>query len=118
MSFLLTLLLFIMFFYLLNRVNDLEKKVSGFPTEKQFKPSETDHYQQTRDEVFKKNESVEAVIRPEEQSKKQGETNTEFALGSKVMTGIGVLALLLGVGFFLRYAFENNIISESGRVLL
>jgi uncharacterized membrane protein len=44
--------------------------------------------------------------------------NTEFAVGSKVLTGVGVFALFLGVVFFLRYAFDNNLISEPLRVVL
>ena len=48
----------------------------------------------------------------------QTNSNTEFNLGSKVFTSIGAIAVLLGVGFFLRYAFENNLISEGTRVLI
>ena len=51
--------------------------------------------------------------------KKPDESNqSEFNLGSKVFTAVGVVALLLGVGFFLRYAFENNIITPFARVML
>jgi len=48
----------------------------------------------------------------------QEDANTEFAVGSKMLTGVGVVALFLGVGFFLRYAFENDLISETTRVFL
>ena len=48
---------------------------------------------------------------------KSTDGNSEFALGSQVFTIVGVLALLIGVGFFLRYAFENNYITESMRVV-
>ncbi len=43
-------------------------------------------------------------------------SSTEFAFGAKILTGVGIIAVLLGVGFFLRYAFENNLISEGARV--
>ena len=44
--------------------------------------------------------------------------NSEFEFGAKTFTAVGVLALLAGIGFFLRYAFQNNLISESARVML
>ena len=49
-------------------------------------------------------------------------TGTGESLESKV-TGkwfavVGVLALLFGVGFFLKYAFENNWIGPTGRVMM
>lgn len=44
--------------------------------------------------------------------------NVEFKLGSKFFTIIGALAVIIGVSFFLRYAFENNLISETMRVVL
>lgn len=44
--------------------------------------------------------------------------NLEFKFGSKIVTGIGVVALLFGVGFFLRFAFEQNLINEETRIIL
>ncbi|MSR76525.1 MAG: DUF2339 domain-containing protein [Candidatus Ryanbacteria bacterium] len=42
----------------------------------------------------------------------------EFKIGSRVFTGVGVIAILLGTAFFLRYAFDNNLINETTRVAL
>lgn len=42
----------------------------------------------------------------------------EFKFGSKIFTGVGVIAVICAVGFFLRYAFENNLINEFGRVAM
>lgn len=42
----------------------------------------------------------------------------EQRLGGKIFTTVGVIAVLFGVGFFLRYAFENNLISPVLRVML
>lgn len=42
----------------------------------------------------------------------------EFKMGSRVLTGVGVVAVLFGVGFFLRYAFAHNLITETMRVAL
>lgn len=47
-------------------------------------------------------------------------TNKEWEalIGGKVLNRIGALALIIGVGFFLKYAFDNDWISESVRVLM
>ncbi len=42
----------------------------------------------------------------------------EALVGGKLLNRIGALALIIGVGFFLKYAFDNNWISESVRVLM
>lgn len=42
----------------------------------------------------------------------------ELLVGGKLLNRIGALALVLAAGFFLKYAFDNNLISETARVLL
>lgn len=42
----------------------------------------------------------------------------EALIGGKILNRIGALALIIGVGFFLKYAFDNDWISETVRVLL
>lgn len=42
----------------------------------------------------------------------------EAFVGGKLLNRIGALALILGVGFFLKYAFDNEWISETVRVLI
>ena len=42
----------------------------------------------------------------------------EAFIGGKLLNRIGAFALILGVGFFLKYAFDNNLISETVRVLI
>jgi len=44
--------------------------------------------------------------------------NFESEIGLKWFGRIGVLALIFGISFFLKYAFENNWIGESGRVAM
>ena len=44
--------------------------------------------------------------------------NYESTIGKWWFGVIGVLAILFGVAFFLKYAFENNLISETMRVVL
>ncbi|MDQ5912166.1 MAG: hypothetical protein QG568_379, partial [Patescibacteria group bacterium] len=51
-------------------------------------------------------------------STKEDDQNAEFAIGSKLITSVGLVAVFLGVVFFLRYAFENNLISPSMRIFL
>lgn len=40
----------------------------------------------------------------------------EWFIGGRLLNRIGALALILGVGFFLKYAFDQNWITESVRV--
>ena len=42
----------------------------------------------------------------------------EQILGGNWLARIGVLALIVGVGFFLKYAFDNNWIGPAARVIL
>ncbi len=42
----------------------------------------------------------------------------ETLIGGKVLNRIGAIALIIGVGFFLKYAFDNNWITETMRVLI
>lgn len=42
----------------------------------------------------------------------------ESLIGGKLLNRIGALALIIGVGFFLKYAFDNNWITETARVAI
>jgi uncharacterized membrane protein len=42
----------------------------------------------------------------------------EALIGGKLLNRIGALALFIGVGLFLKYAFDNNWITETSRVLI
>ena len=42
----------------------------------------------------------------------------ETLIGGRWMNRIGALALILGIGFFLKYAFDNNWISQGLRVVI
>ena len=58
---------------------------------------------------------VQQVQQPEKKSRTREEW--EAFVGGKLLNRIGSLALILGVGFFLKYAFDNNWLSETVRVL-
>jgi uncharacterized membrane protein len=53
---------------------------------------------------------------PEPKSKSREEW--EAFIGGKLLNRIGSLALIIGLGFFLKYAFDNNWISETVRVFI
>lgn len=42
----------------------------------------------------------------------------EAFVGGKLLNRIGAIALVIGIGFFLKYAFENNWITETMRVVI
>ena len=131
LSFIIALVAFI---YLVYRINNLERKLASLDVSR----ISSDQTQTPKDEAvdfspinLKKTEDLinpapwlNGSAAPEipldaRQTKSQGESkDTEFVVGSKVLTAVGLLAVLLGVGFFLRYAFSNDLISESMRVIL
>ncbi len=47
-----------------------------------------------------------------------GGQDWEWLFGGNWLARIGVVALVIGIGFFLKLAFDNNWISETGRVVL
>lgn len=68
-------------------------------------------------EVQKSRAAVKAPV--EEKIKKRvASTDIESAIGLVWLNRIGILALLLGVGLFLKYAFDNGWIGVLERVLL
>lgn len=58
--------------------------------------------------------SLPSVLQSVQEQKK----STEFTIGSAWFLGAGGIAVLIGVGFFFRYAFENNLISEPLRIVI
>jgi uncharacterized membrane protein len=42
----------------------------------------------------------------------------EALIGGKLLNRIGALALIIGIGFFLKYAFDNNWLTETMRVII
>jgi uncharacterized membrane protein len=49
---------------------------------------------------------------------KSADTSLENAIGTRWIGRIGMLAILFGVAFFLKYSFDNKLIGEAGRVIL
>ena len=55
---------------------------------------------------------------PPVRAKSRSKEEWEALIGGKLLNRIGALALILGVGFFLQYAFANDWITEPVRVLI
>ncbi len=55
---------------------------------------------------------ISALLRP--RTREEWET----LIGGKLLNRLGALALVFGVGFFLKYAFDNNWLNETARVML
>jgi uncharacterized membrane protein len=62
----------------------------------------------------------ESVLKDKEQTspRKTTDTSLENAIGTRWIGRIGMLAILFGVAFFLKYSFDNKLIGETGRVML
>lgn len=63
-------------------------------------------------------EAPKAPVKPH--SVKPPRTNTEWEalIGGRLFNRIGAAAIVIGIGFFLKYAFDNDIISEPLRILI
>jgi uncharacterized membrane protein len=62
--------------------------------------------------------SPEEKSRPIINPRKAGSSSLENAIGTRWIGRIGMLAILFGVAFFLKYSFDNKLIGETGRVIL
>jgi len=58
---------------------------------------------------------VEEVV---ESKKKEDEGNLEERIGVKLFSRLGIIALVVGIGFFIKYVNDNNLISHLGRVII
>lgn len=113
------------------RLNNLESRLGGTTVSEpsaQFQPS----YGQpiSRPETFPS--AVSADLQHEIGSSYSGVTSAggagqlgyqeperlESRITGKWFAAVGIIALVFGVGFLLKYAFENNIIGETGRVIM
>lgn len=49
---------------------------------------------------------------------KTGDSSLESTIGTRWIGRVGMIAILFGVAFFLKYSFDNKLIGETGRVIL
>ena len=110
MVFLLVVLLLFVFMYLNNRITSLEERLNGGATLSQ--PA-------TRTDTPELNAYVPAQQAPSPppavytEKKETGEETSARFLG-----WTGAIMLLLGVSFFLKYAFDNNWVGPTGQVAI
>ena len=60
----------------------------------------------------------EEIIKKEEVIPEKPAVGLEESIGAKWLPRLGMVALLFGIGFFLKYAFEHWLIGPTGRVIL
>ena len=53
-----------------------------------------------------------------QQPEKPRRRNMEKIIGENLMSKIGILALIIGIGFFVKFAIDNNWINEVGRTVI
>jgi len=65
-------------------------------------------------------ESSPDKYEPKQTPEKKSRTKNDWEalIGGKILNRVGALALVIGLGFFLKYAFDNDLISETIRVLI
>jgi len=91
------------------RLAKLEARADGTPTQ----PAEPAHKASSDENLY-----VPAVSVPGSTHAQKTDDSVESKITGKWFAGLGVVALLFGVGFFLKYAFENNLIGVTGRIVM
>ena len=69
-------------------------------------------------EAIKTTVSVEETTQNPKPENKTEERNLESLVGENILPKIGIAILILGIGFFVKFAIDNNYINELGRVLI
>ncbi len=100
---------------LIAKVQDLENEVSKLKGEPRTKESMTVRQNKSLD-------SSQGIFISEPEQKKEvnesADSSLENAIGTRWIGRIGVVAILFGVAFFLKYSFDNKLIGETGRIIL
>lgn len=100
---------------LLQRVEALEAEVARLKGE----PAPKERFAAPQDaELTTEQPFIFAPRDQEARPNKPSDASLENAIGTRWIGRIGVLAILFGVAFFLKYSFDNHWIGEAGRVML
>ena len=102
---------------LIKKVQSLEEeltKLKSFATAQQSTelPERREEKQDTPQGIFIPN------LKQKKDSPKSSNTSLESAIGTRWIGRIGVVAILFGIAFFLKYSFDNKLIGETGRIIL
>lgn len=114
-------MLFVKVGNLKDRLEKLEKLVSGqgrsiektVSKEKSISVQQSAVHYEDSPRYVVGNESVSGGVNSDREEK-----NHEYNIGSKIIPAIGIISVLFGMGFFLKYTFDHNLIDETGRVIL
>lgn len=123
MGFFLFLIVLAGFFYLVSRINNLEAQIRRLKQGGAVPPFYSQDKNLAAPSVSPANLAEAApVFNPTSVNPPSPVVNNnrdlEFKLGGKFFTIVGAVAVLFGIGFFLRFAFEQNLITETMRVVL
>ena len=55
---------------------------------------------------------------PEKTPVKKEKVSLESVIGTKWLGRVGMIAVIFGIAFFLKYSFDNDLIGETGRIIL
>ena len=100
---------------LFERVEALEAEVArlkGAPLSKESKTP------QQKTEPAASRELIASKPAQKVSAGKTADVSLENVIGTRWIGRIGMLAIIFGVAFFLKYSFENKLIGETGRVML
>ena len=103
------------FFYLLHRISTLEERIGRQPGRR---------YERVPEESVPpavpalETQVLREVAMSTEKSPAKSDQDIEFQFGGQIFTWVGAVALMFGIGFFLKYAFDNNWITPAARIIL
>lgn len=105
------------------RIDFLEWKIKGLQPSVDKSPILSPEAQVSMEPTPKlaEQDSFEAPVQspvPIPQQSVPNASQSETNLTGKGLAVVGIVALLFGIGFFLKYAFDQNLISQAGRVIM
>jgi len=106
-----------------SRISDIERRIAAIEKRLGIAPASTPstHQDAPKDAIsfspfsLSSKESPSAVPVAGVPAEKK---NVESYIGRWLLGVVGVIAIILGASFFLKYAFESNLIGPAGRVIL
>lgn len=91
---------------------------SEIPVENLTHDEETDKHKRTKQKKKKKRKPVANLVGKINHELSRKNTDGEFFIGENIMNKIGIALLALGLGYFVKYAIDIQLINEVGRVAI